>query len=84
MAKRTTSKSKTAAERRVQLARDLAAVLANPELPNDLLDGIRHGMNDIFNGLRTERQNAVECSETYLKNLLDQYADAEAEGEEQD
>lgn len=52
-------------------------MLANPELPSDLLDDIRYGMNDVFNDLDGERQNAVECSEEYLKLLFDNYAAAE-------
>ena len=71
------TKQKTRKELRAQLARDMAAVLANPETPNIIYNGLGSAINDLFNGLRHPK---VDESEQYLAMLLDEAANEEKGG----
>jgi hypothetical protein len=61
---------KSRAELRKQLARDLASVFSNPELPVSLHNDIGDALNDLFNDLPQEHIR-IDESETYINLLLD-------------
>ncbi len=68
---RTSASSKPSRiELRQQLARDLAAVLANPELPVPLHNDIGEGLNDLFNNL-PRHLICIDETEGYINLLLD-------------
>ncbi len=74
----TKSKDKSPAELRRQLARDITAVLANPECPTALYNDIASGILGIFNSIPTYR---LDTSEAYTLSLLEEYAAAREKGE---
>jgi hypothetical protein len=60
----------TRAELRKKLARDLAAVFSNPELPVSLHNDIGDALNDLFNDL-PQQHIRIDESEAYINLLLD-------------
>jgi hypothetical protein len=70
-------KQPTKAELRKRLARDIAAVFANPELPTVVYNGLAEAMNELFNSIP---QSRLDESEAYLSALIDEAANVEKVG----
>ncbi len=73
MAKKQPSK----VELRKKLARDIAAVFANPELPTVVYNGLAEAMDELFNNIP---QSRLDESEAYLSALIDEAANVEKVG----
>ncbi len=65
-------KQPTRAELRKRLARDIAAVFANPETPSIIYNGLAHAMDDLFNALPVTPRN--DESEEYVFAVLEEAA----------
>jgi hypothetical protein len=77
MPKKDTTKTngKSREELRAQLARDIIAILNNPEAPCQLKEGVHEGIIEVFNNMSGEQQRRLEDTEEYIKTLLDINAD---------
>lgn len=71
MKKQDTTKPKTRAELRAQLAHDLAVVLNNPSLPKPVFEGIVDGLNEHFSCLSDNAQHYINTSEDYIRLVLE-------------
>lgn len=64
-------------ELRKKLARDIAAIFANPETPTVIYNGLGDTMNELHNNIPGAR---LDQSEAYNLALLDAYFEAEQKG----
>ena len=61
---------KTKEEWRAELARDIAAIFANPVTPPIIYNGLAGAINSLFNSISTF---ALDQSQEHITSLLDEY-----------
>jgi hypothetical protein len=71
------SSAPTKAQLRAQLARDIVAVLSNPECPQIIYNDLADAVLDVFNHTSTAR---LDTSVAYTQAILDEYAATKEEG----